>query len=112
MLRMAEAGPIAHQAAGQDELTTWKGRWQRMAGCERYELFRALAEEATVGDQDRTNALLGKTCEGHFEIAIGSGINNNELQAQHARRRLQVCDLGLDIREGRVRENAKQCSIG
>jgi hypothetical protein len=36
-----------------------------------------------------TNALLRKTCEGRFEIAIGSGIHNNELQAQRARCRLQ-----------------------
>jgi hypothetical protein len=46
------------------------------------------------------------------EIAIGSGIHNSELQAQSARCRLQVCDLGLDIREGRVRENAEHGSIG
>jgi hypothetical protein len=26
--------------------------------------------------------------EGHFEIAIGPGIHNNELEAQRARRRL------------------------
>jgi hypothetical protein len=32
-------------------------------------------------DQDRTNVLLRKSCEGRFEIAIGSGIHNNELPA-------------------------------
>src|SRR6516165_10093737 len=33
-----------------------------------------------------------------FEIVIGPGIQNNELQAQRARRLLQVCDLGWDSR--------------
>jgi hypothetical protein len=32
--------------------------------------------------------LLRKGCERRFEIAVGSGIHNNELQAQRARRRL------------------------
>jgi hypothetical protein len=47
--------------------------------------------------QDRTNMLLGESCEGRFEIAIGRGIRNNYLQAQRARRRPQVCDGGLKI---------------
>ena len=56
--------------------------------------------------------LLRKSCEGRFEIAFGSGIHNNELKAQRARRRLQVCDGGLGSRIGRVRENAEHGSIG
>ena len=62
--------------------------------------------------QDRTNMLLGESCEGRFEIAIGRGIRNNELQPQRARPRLQVCDVGLDFRLRRVRENAEPGSIG
>jgi hypothetical protein len=50
---------------------------------------------------------LRKSCEGRFEIAVSSGIFNNESQAERARRRPQVCDLALDIREGRVCENAE-----
>jgi hypothetical protein len=61
-----------------------------MAGRQRHELFQVPAGECTVDEQDRTNALLPKICEGPFEIA---------LEAQSACRRLQVCDLGLDIRE-------------
>ena len=81
-----------------------------MAGRQRRELFHPSAED--VADQDRTNALLRKSCEGRFEIAIGSGIHNNELQAQRARRRLQVCDDGLGRWKGRVDENAEHGSIG
>ena len=57
--------------------------------------------------------LLRKSCEGRFEIAIGSSIHNNELQAQRARRRLHVWDdeLGI-IWKPRIRKNAKQGSIG
>ena len=83
-----------------------------MAGRQRRELFHALGVEGTHADQDRTNALLRKTGEGRFEIAIGSCVRNNVLHAQSACRRLQVCDLGLDIREGRVREKAKPSNIG
>jgi hypothetical protein len=75
-------------------------------------LFRAPGEEGTGTDQDRTDALLRKTCEGGFEIAIGAGIHNNEWKAQRARPRLQVCDVGLDFRLRRVRENAEPGSIG
>jgi len=53
-------------------------------------LFGAPVEEVTVADQDRTNVLLRKSGEGRFEIALVSGIQNNELQAQRARRGLQV----------------------
>jgi hypothetical protein len=35
-------------------------------------LFRAPGVEGTVADQDRTNALLRKTCEGRFKIATNS----------------------------------------
>jgi hypothetical protein len=83
-----------------------------MAGRQRRELFRAPGEKVTVADQDRTNALLRKSCEGRFEIAIGSGILDNELQAQLARRCVQVCDDGWGSRICRVRENAEPGSIG
>jgi hypothetical protein len=56
------------------------------------------------------NALLRKTGEGHFEVAIGSRIHNGELQAQRARGRLQVCDDGLGSRSGRVCEEAEPAS--
>jgi hypothetical protein len=59
-----------------------------MAGRQRRELFRASDVEGTVAAQDRTSVLLRKSCEGCFEIAVGSGIHNNELQAQRVRRRL------------------------
>ncbi len=85
---IAEAAAIAHQAAGQRELTEWEDRGQRMPGRQRRELFRAPVVEGADADQDRTNTLLRKSCEGRFEIAIGSGIHNNELQAQRACRRL------------------------
>jgi hypothetical protein len=68
----------------------WEDRGQRMAGRQRRELFAAADVEDTGADQDRTNALLRQSCEGRFEIAVGSSIHNNELQAQRARRRLQV----------------------
>ena len=63
-----------------------------MAGRERRELFHVPIVEGTAADQDRTNVLLREICEGRFEIAIGSCIRNNELQAQRARRRLQGGD--------------------
>ena len=75
-------------------------------------MFPAADVEGTGADQDRANALLRKSGEGHFEITIGSGIHNNELQAQRARRRLKVHDDGLGCRKGRVRENAEHGSIG
>ena len=103
---------MAHQAAGQRELTVWEDRGQRMAGRQRRKLFHATVEEGTVAEQDRTNALLRKSCEGRFEIAIGSGIHNKELQAQRARRRLQVCDDGWCIRIGQVRDDAEHGRIG
>ena len=53
-----------------------------MAGRQRHKLFSALIVEGTLADQDRANALLRKTGEGRFEIAISSGIHNSELQAQ------------------------------
>ena len=45
---------------------------------------------SSAADQDRTSALLRKSCEGRFEIAVGSSIHNIELQVQRARRHLQV----------------------
>jgi hypothetical protein len=52
-------------------------------------LIHTLVEEATGTDQDRTNTLLRKSCEGRFEIAIGAGIHNSELQPKRAGRRLR-----------------------
>jgi hypothetical protein len=75
-------------------------------------LLRALQVEGTYADQDRTNMLLRKSCESRFEIAFGSGIYSGELQAQRARRLLQVCVLGLGSWIGRVHENAEPGSIG
>src|SRR6516225_5333883 len=83
-----------------------------MAGRQRRELFDAPGVEGTGADQDRTNAVLRKCYEGRFEIAVCSGIHYNELQAQCPRRRLQVCDIGLDNRNGRVRKNTERAALG
>src|SRR4029077_14900 len=64
VVRIAEAAAIAYQAAGAGVLTVREDRGQRMAGRQRRELFHALAVEDTGADQDRTNALLRKSCEG------------------------------------------------
>src|SRR5262249_10362537 len=61
--------------------------------------------------QNRTNALLRKGCERRFEIAISSGILNNELQAQRARRRLQVYDDRLGRWKGRVDETPNRAAV-
>ena len=103
---------IAHQAAGQGELTSSIDRGQRIAGSQRHELFGATDVESTVADQDSTHALLRQSCKGCFEFAIVSSIHNNKLQTQRARRRLQVWDDGLDKSRGRVRENAEPGGIG
>ena len=62
-----------------------------MAGRQRREFLQdaVITKEDAGNDQDRTDALLRKTCEGGFEIATRSGIHKNELQAQRACRRLQ-----------------------
>jgi hypothetical protein len=73
VVRIAQAAAIAHQAAGQNEFTVWKDRGQRIAGRQRRQLFGTPGVEGTVADQDRTNMLLRKSCEGRFEIAIGAG---------------------------------------
>src|SRR5262245_53678303 len=88
---MAATAAIAHQAASQ-------GRTHGM-GISRAAYGRPPAPrvvpcadvEGTHPHEYCTNAPLRKGCEGDFEIAIGSGIHNNELPAQPARRRLQVC---------------------
>jgi len=85
---IADAAAIAYQAAGHSVLTIWEHRGQRMADRQRRDLFRVSVEEGTGANQDRANALLRKSCEGQFEIAIGGGIHDNELRAQRARRRL------------------------
>jgi hypothetical protein len=52
-------------------------------------LFCSLAVKGSGSPyQDRTNVLLRKSCEGRFEIAIGSGINKNEFQTERTCRRL------------------------
>ncbi|HWN50887.1 MAG TPA: hypothetical protein VNO18_13885, partial [Xanthobacteraceae bacterium] len=61
-----------------------------MACCQRRQLFHAPGVEVAVADDDGTGALLGKSCECRFKIAVGPGIHNSKLQAQRARRRLKV----------------------
>jgi hypothetical protein len=79
VVRIAEAAAIAHQATGEGVLTEWEDRGQSMACRQSRELFHAPAVEVTDAYQNRTNALLRKSCESRFEIALGSGINLNEL---------------------------------
>jgi hypothetical protein len=69
-------------------------------------------DEDTGANQDRINALLRKSCEGRFEIAIGAGSHNNELQTQRARRRLQVCNYEWGTWSGRVHETAEPGRFG
>jgi hypothetical protein len=55
---------------------------------------------------------LREDCEGRFEIAIGSGIHNDELQAQRVRRRLQVCDGGLGSRKRGSARTPNRAALG
>jgi hypothetical protein len=110
VVHISETAAIAHQPAGQSVFAVWEHRGEGMTGSQRHKLFYAPGEEVTVADQDRTNALLQKSCESCFKIAIGSGIHNNELQAQRSLRRLQPCNDGLYSRSSRVRENAERGS--
>jgi hypothetical protein len=83
-----------------------------VAGRQRRELFYPSVEEDAGPNHDCTNTLLRQSCEGRFEIAIGSGARNDELPAQHDRRRPQFWDEGRGNRIGRVREKAERGSIG
>src|SRR5215471_4625706 len=49
-VKIADAATIAHQAAGQDELTVWVDCRQRVAGRQRRKLYRAPRVEVTVAD--------------------------------------------------------------
>jgi hypothetical protein len=71
-----------------------------------------VVEEVADVDEDSTNALLRKSCESRFEIAMGAGVHNNQSQTQRARGRLQVCDDRLRVRRARVCENAEHGSVG
>jgi hypothetical protein len=68
-----------------------KGLEAWLVGLRAREVFHAPEVEGTVADQDRTNALLRKSCEGRFEVVVGSGTRKNELNAKRARPRLKVC---------------------
>jgi hypothetical protein len=45
------------------------------------ELFHAPDVEVTDADEDCADAVLRKSCEGRFEIAIGSAIHNDHCYA-------------------------------
>jgi hypothetical protein len=66
-------------------------------------LFALRQAEAIVKALEHAGYQIRRRGEGRFEIAAGSGIRNNELPAQRACRRLQVCDDGLGRRKRRVR---------
>jgi hypothetical protein len=80
-VRITEAAAIAHQAAGEGELMVLEDRGYRVAARQCRELFHAPIIEGAGADQGCTNAVLRKKCEGGFEIAVGSGINDSQLQA-------------------------------
>jgi hypothetical protein len=75
--QIAEAAAITHQAAGQGEFTDGEDRRERMAGRQCHELLPTQVEETTGADQDRTNALLRKSCERRFEVAFASKDRRN-----------------------------------
>ena len=78
VVRIVEVAAIAHQAPGLGEFTVREQCGQRMAGRERRKLFRVPVEKgAGAGDKDRTRMLLRQSCERHFEITIGPGVQNN-----------------------------------
>jgi hypothetical protein len=76
----------------------------------RMRVLRAPGEEGTGTDQNRTDALLRKSCECRFEIAIGAGVQNKQLQAQRASPHLRVA---MSVwTSGCAGENAEPGSIG
>ena len=83
------AAAIAHQAARGGELAKSVDRGQRMANCQRSELFAVSTEEVVGTDDQRACAELGQLLEHRIEITIAACIHNMQLQPERLSCRLR-----------------------
>ena len=68
-IRIRDAGPVAHQAAGRSKFAQRVDRWQRVAGCQRDNVFAPAGEECIGNDEKCVGALLGKRGENCVDLA-------------------------------------------
>ena len=83
-------GAVAYQPATLDELARRIDGRKRMARGERDQLDAPAAEKHIGGDEERVRPLAHERRVGGIDLLIGAGIVELDLQAKHARGRLEV----------------------
>jgi hypothetical protein len=78
-----------------------------MAGRQRDDLSTPGGVKRTSTDEQRTSAGLEDRCEGGIDFVFGSGVHDQDLPPERARRRFQVPILGV-----RIHQRSDDSSLG
>src|SRR5262245_10399366 len=90
-VRIHSAASVAHKATGQGEVATLVDCRDRMAERERGKLsMPAIQKYFAAADHKPTGSQFDQGCEDRIEVVFGAGLQDMELQAERAGRRLQV----------------------
>src|SRR6516225_5278244 len=92
---VGQVAAIAHQAAGGDELADFVDRRDRVTDGKRGELFAAGGEKRMGANDEPACSQSDQVCEHRIEVALSAGVQDMELQAEGAGRRLQVSCIYL-----------------
>src|SRR5260370_20257615 len=76
---LADAGTVANQTTGFDELAYLEDRWHCVARRQRYDLVSPAVEERVADQRDRANASIAEGREDGFQFAVGAGVENADL---------------------------------
>ena len=97
-VHFGNAGRIAHQATGLHVVTDVVHRRNPQTICQRDDLLAAAAEKRIRPDQKCIDPLPGKFGECRVNFSLGTGIQDDEFDAQSLRGLLRVFYLGLKTR--------------
>ena len=96
--------PAEAQSAGLDERAKLIDSGYAVAQRQRAELFAPAIEEWIIADHEPAGLQSDQVFEDCIEVAFGACVQDTELQAQRAGRRLQISCLNITTGKSRVEE--------
>src|SRR5262245_7935137 len=105
------AGAIAHHSSCHGEFPQRRDRGQCITSRQCNDLFRVADQEWISDNVESFDPLLCERCEGRLQLALCTGMDDNQLLSERLRCRLRIFQSRVGRREGRIDKRADERSF-
>src|SRR5262245_2073900 len=103
---VGKIGSVTNETTSHSEFALHVNRGHCMSRCQRDDLIALADEERIAGDDECTNPLLHKRCEGGIDLARRACLENDQVAPDSMRGHLRLSNLKFGTRIVRIDEQA------